>query len=629
MTTALIRITQLENIMRKLFVVFILFLLITVTSNFAADTIQSNIKKVENGLLPRIPVKNKFKWNIYERMKHYRVPGVSVAVINNYRIEWAKGYGVLDIDTNEPVTETSLFQAASISKPVTAMAALRKVQEGKLSLYEDINNKLVTWKLPDDDITAKKKVMLKHLLNHSGGITVHGFRGYTKNEAVPTLPQLLDGKSPANSPPIRVNITPGKRYRYSGGGYCILQQAMIDIEKKPFPEIMRETVLEPLNMNNSTYEQPLPADMISHAAAGYRSDERPVEGKRHIYPEMAAAGLWTTPSDLAKFAIEIQLSLKNKSNRVLSREITDEMLSPFITPTVGLGLFLQKKGDAIYFNHGGGNEGFRCYLIAHKNKGYGAAIMTNSDNGSGLFDEILRGIAAVYQWENYLPVEVEIIEMAPENIENFEGRYRVSVDEVMTVVAEKGGLVLENPSDGRIEAFPVAQREFIAPEAGAKVTFILNDKGVATELEIRGEGRFRKAKRILDDYIAPYEYVLKGDYSRALEGYRRLMKAPRYRIYVSESRLNKLGYDLLRQKEYDKAISLFRINMKLYPESANVYDSLAEAYMEKGDKTNAIKYCEITLEKVSTDPNPNKDYLKLLKTNAEARLKKLKSSKNP
>ncbi|MBW1792487.1 MAG: serine hydrolase [Deltaproteobacteria bacterium] len=596
--------------MRKLFVVFPLVFFAIVTSIFTLDNIQPKIEKVENGLLPPIPVKDLFKWNIVERMEHHKVPGVSVAVINNFKVEWAKGYGVLDKETNDPVTETTLFQAASISKPVAAMAALRKVQEGKLSMYEDINNKLVTWKLPSNDFTAKKKVMLKHLLNHSGGVTVHGFRGYAVNEAVPTLPQLLDGESPANSAPIRVDILPGMRYRYAGGGYCIVQQVMIDIEKRTFPEIMKETVLEPLEMNNSTYAQPLPPEKINHASAGYRPDGSLVEGKRHTYPEMAAAGLWTTPSDLARFAIEIQLSLKNKSNKVLSQELMDEMLSPFVTPTVGLGLSLQKKGNAVYFNHGGANEGFRCYLIAHKNKGYGAAIMTNSDNGGALYTEILRSIAAEYHWENFLPEEVEIIELATERMEDYKGRYLINLDEVMTVTTDKGSLFLEGILDRKVEVFPVAENEFVGPEVGAMFTFVLDNKGTAIGLKIKVRRRIQKAKRILDDYVAPYEYVLKGNLSKALEAYRKIQTEKPKHFLIAEDRLNNRGYGLLRQKEYDKAISMFKVNTELYPDSANTYESLAEAYIAKGDKKNAVKYYKIVLEKIPADPRPDKEFLK-------------------
>src|SRR6185295_16912658 len=184
----------------------------------AQSPVQSRVERVENGLLPAVIVKGVPGWTVQERLKRYKIPGVSVAVINNYKVEWAKAYGVKDSDTNEPVTTETLFQAGSISKSVNAMVALKKVEQGKISLDENINAKLTSWKLPDNEFTAKHKVTLANLLSHTGGLTVHGFPGYAPGEALPTLPQILDGAPPANTPAVRVNMEPGTKFRYSGGG---------------------------------------------------------------------------------------------------------------------------------------------------------------------------------------------------------------------------------------------------------------------------------------------------------------------------------------------------------------------------------------------------------------------------
>ena len=335
---------------------------------------------------------------IEKEMIEYNVPGVSIAVISNYEIDWAKGYGVADIETNEPVTETTLFQAASISKPVTAMAALRFVMDGEIQLKENINNYLTNWKIPDNEFTQNKKVTLKNILSHTGGITVNGFRGYKKSEGIPTLLQILDGLTPANSAPIRVDTEPGKKYRYSGGGYTIIQQALIDITQMPFPEIMHEAVLSRIGMDYSTYEQPLPESLLQFAAAGHRSSGESVKEKRHIYPEMAAAGLWTTPGDLAKFAIEIQKSLKSKSNKVLSREMTELMVTPYISDNYGLGLRISERAGKPFFRHTGGNEGFKCLLSASLDTGVGVIIMTNGDMGVPLCNDIVEKIEKLYKW---------------------------------------------------------------------------------------------------------------------------------------------------------------------------------------------------------------------------------------
>src|SRR5215470_4262341 len=313
---------------------------ILLNTAFAQAPARSHIESVEQGLLPAILVKGDRGWSLQERMKHYKVPGVSIAVIKDFKIEWARGYGIKDVETNEPVTTETLFQAGSISKPVAAMAALKKVEQGKISLDEDINNNLTTWKLPDNQFTAKKKVTLANLLSHTGGLTVHGFPGYAPDEKIPTLPQILDGAAPSNTPAVRVDFEPGTRFRYSGGGVTIAQLAIMDIEKKPYPQIAQETVLGPLNMSSSTYQQPLPDNIRKKTATGYRPNGQAVIGKIHVYPEMAAAGLWTTPTDLAKFGIETQLSLAGKSNKVLTKEMTAKMVQPFIeTGPCGLGFF--------------------------------------------------------------------------------------------------------------------------------------------------------------------------------------------------------------------------------------------------------------------------------------------------
>jgi CubicO group peptidase (beta-lactamase class C family) len=270
-------------------------------------------------LLPPVLVKGAKAWTIEERLRHHQAPGVSIAVIKNFKVEWAGGYGVRDAETREPVTTETLFQAGSISKPVAAMAALKKVEQGRLALDEDVNLKLVSWKLPENELTAKRKVTLANLLSHTAGLTVHGFPGYAADEPLPNVAQVLDGAAPANTAPVRVDLEPGTRFRYSGGGTTIAQLMLTDTERKPFPEIARETVLAPLGMTDSTYEQPLPPARARRAAAGHHADGRPVPGKFHVYPEMAAAGLWTTPTDLARFGIEVQLSLQGKSNRCSPR----------------------------------------------------------------------------------------------------------------------------------------------------------------------------------------------------------------------------------------------------------------------------------------------------------------------
>jgi CubicO group peptidase (beta-lactamase class C family) len=335
------------------------------TESAPPAAVAARIQRVENGLLPdvRIQGRTPLRMALADRMRHYGAPGVSLAVINDGRIEWARGYGLREIGSSAPVTSTTLFQAGSISKPVAAMGALRLVQEGKLQLDEDVNRRLVSWKVPENEFTTEQKVTLRRLLSHTAGLTVQGFPGYAVDAPVPTLVQVLNGEKPANTPAIRVDIVPGSKYRYSGGGYCVMQQLVVDVTGKSFPQFMRETVLTRLGMKHSTYEQPLPPGRANDAATGYLPGGRAVPGKWHIYPEMAAAGLWTTPSDLARFAIEIQRSFAGKSRKVLSPEMTRQMLTRQINNVgVGLGLGLEGEGHSARFAKDGRNEGFDAML---------------------------------------------------------------------------------------------------------------------------------------------------------------------------------------------------------------------------------------------------------------------------
>ena len=241
-------------------------------------------------------------------MELYHVPGLSIAVIDNFQIAWVKAFGVIESGSATPVTPTTLFQAGSISKPVAAAGALYLVEAGKLALDENVNEKLKTWKVPDNEFTKNQKVTLRRLMSHTAGLTVHGFPGYDVDAPLPTLVQILNGEKPANTPPIRVDLVPGTQVRYSGGGVTIEQLLMMDVSGKPFPALLREIVLDKIGMADSSYEQPLPAPRAAKTASGTDANGKVVHGRWHIYPEMAAAGLWTTPTDLGKFAIEIALS---------------------------------------------------------------------------------------------------------------------------------------------------------------------------------------------------------------------------------------------------------------------------------------------------------------------------------
>jgi CubicO group peptidase (beta-lactamase class C family) len=369
------------------------------TAWLAQPSEAARVARVEASLAPAtLPGEEPIRLSLQRWMELYKIPGLSVAVFDKNTLVWAKSYGVKQAGGSEPVALDTLFQAASISKPVTALAALRYAEQGKWSLDANINDTLVSWKVPDNELTKEQKVTLRRVLSHTAGLTVHGFPGYAVNEPLPTLQQILNGEKPANTEPVRVDLTPGTEPRYSGGGLTVVQLMMVEQLKKPFPRIMKEAVLAPLGLKNSTFEQPLPPALAAMAATGTRASGESVEGRWHLYPEMAAAGLWTTPSDLARIAIEVSKARAGTSKRVLSQAMTKQMLTK---QSEGFGLGFQLYEGTDRFGHGGWNDGFQAALIAFADSGSGVVMMANSDNGALLFERLAASMAAEYGWKSF------------------------------------------------------------------------------------------------------------------------------------------------------------------------------------------------------------------------------------
>ena len=445
--------------------------------------IEAKIQHIVNNIATAVTIKGQADSHVTlaARMAAEHVPGVSIAVIHNGKIEWARGFGVTKIG-GAPVTVNTLFQAGSISKPVTAMGVLHLVQSGQLNLDADINQYLKTWKVPENSFTAQKKVTLRELLTHTAGVTVHGFPGYASNETVPTLVQVLDGAKPANTPAIRVDTVPGTIWRYSGGGYVITQQLLLDVTGKPFPDFMHDTVLGPLGMTHSTYEQPLPAARAADAATPYDQNGAAIAGGAHTYPEMAPAGLWTTPSDLARYAIAVQETLAGQSGGVLSKATTSEMVKPGGLGDWGLGLEVGGKPDHPYFEHGGADEGFISNLVGYDH-GDGVAIMTNGDNGGALGNEILRTIALEYHWPDFAPTQNTVAEVDPKLLGAYAGYYRQGRFVVVTLSRSGDHLAGSQGAQSLGGLYPASDREWFFTNNPARLTFEVASNGDATGFE--------------------------------------------------------------------------------------------------------------------------------------------------
>ncbi len=362
------------------------------------NSLEARILRVENGFSPSVAIRGDAAGtSILDRMKATGTPAVSIAVIEDFRIVWAKSYGLKEAGKPAPVDTSTVFQAASISKSLTATAVMKMVQSGILKLDQPVNSYLINWKLPENNFTRQQPVTLAHLLSHTGGVNLPSFPGYPVGTPLPNLLQILDGSSPANTPQVRVTSRPGTAFNYSGGGSLLLSQVLSDIRKQSYAALMQEMMLTPLGMTRSCFEQSLGTTWQANAAMAH-VDGKPCPGGGSVYPELSAAGLWTTPTDLARFAIAHQLAALGRNDSFLSRELEQLMLTPWGSQEYGLGFSLDSIFQGKYFGHSGGNRGFASMVLAHKEKGYGVAVMVNSESME-LIREIIISVAAEYGWE--------------------------------------------------------------------------------------------------------------------------------------------------------------------------------------------------------------------------------------
>jgi CubicO group peptidase (beta-lactamase class C family) len=407
----------------------------------------------------RVPV------SLRQRMAQLNIRAVSIAVIRNGKLDWARAYGYADREWKIRATPDTLFQAGSISKPLTALAALQRVEAGTLDLDRNVNDYLKTWKLPDNKFTAVRKVTVRNILNHTAGLTVWGFPGYTRSVGSLSTVDVLDGKG--NTAPIRVWKEPDQSWRYSGGGYTILQLLLCDQSGLPFATLMRDAVLKPLDMSHSTYEQPLPEALRAMAAAGYRRNGSKVDGDWHVYPEMAAAGLWTTPSDLAKYVSAIQKANRGDT-RLLSSQLTRAMLTPGMNND-GLGLMISE--DGLRFGHGGADEGFQADMTGFLDGRAGVVIMTNSDNGGRLAQELMLTLGKLYGWEGMQPVELSVAEVPATTLDSLTGTYATPTgrDDGTTMdieISRKDDTLVASYNGVTLTLLPESDRKFFDRERG-------------------------------------------------------------------------------------------------------------------------------------------------------------------
>ncbi|WP_323756031.1 serine hydrolase domain-containing protein [Roseivirga sp.] len=560
-------------------ILLIVILLQSCTEKSNEDNTADLIRKVETGLTTWVHIEGDSTWSIQDRMEHYGIPGVSIAVIYNGEIAWVKGYGVMDKESQTPVTTQTLFQAAATSMPVTAYGALRLVEQNNLGLDENINSYLESWKVPGNAFTEEKKVTVRNLLNHSAGIYPYGTGSYSISEELPTLVEILNGSSPASNEPITVNKEPGESVSFAYASYVPIQQMMLDVGREAFPEIMHELVLQPLEMNNSTFNQSLTADQLTKAATGYLQDGSMVEGRRHIYPATASHGLWTTAEDYAKFITHIQQS----------KDLTELMGTPYGVSnsgwsfTLGLGFQLLNRNDEIYLRHHGWNTGFYAEIAAHRDKGYGVVVLTNSTFPE-FNAEVMRSVALAYDWSNYVPVHQKM-EIEPSLVDEIIGKYQ-SDEVIVEIYQEDNQLFYKNIlAEQGEELIKVSDSLFVLRSSSQFIQFKPDSENGTINLQYlnrNDEAVLSTLVKVASNKKYPVEFLLEGDFENALIAYKNWKELNPTHPMVTEYYINDIGYDFYHADRMTLSLNTFKVNMMLYPDSYKVYDSYAEACMKAG-----------------------------------------------
>ncbi len=457
---------------------------------------KERIKTIENGLLKSIVFEgeNPERMKLFERMAYYKIPGVSITAIDNFQIEWAKGYGVTQINSQDPVTVSSIFQATAISQAVSAAGLLTLVIRGEIGLDVNINDYLQSWTIPENQFTLKEKVTLRRLLSRNSGLVPLEYEGVESIENKPSLLQIFSGEKTKN-PPVYVSSTPGTVLEHSEANFAILEKLIEDINGQLFAEFMDKAVLTPLKMEHSSFADSLPEHLFMDALFGHNREGFPFTGKGHFYPVIAANGLWTTPSDLAIFAIELMSAALGRSQNIFDPELARNMLSVHVG-NQGLGFFIGDEGDNLHFFIRGKNEGFSSYLVGYPVKGQGVVIMANSENGEYLIDEILRAVAEAYGWPHFLPEIKKYFRLDSSIYQLYEGLYEVNPTYQLNVSYEDYYLIIQPTGQKATQFFVENATTFFSTDPYIRIRFVLDAGGTVTGL-VLGQRDFRlEAKKI-------------------------------------------------------------------------------------------------------------------------------------
>ncbi len=538
-------------------------------STYSQETLEKIIE-VENNITGPLVLNNDRPCTIAERMVKYKVKGLSIAVIHDYKVAWAKGYGWADESEKRPVTTETLFEPGSISKSLNAVGILKLAQENKIDLYTDINTYLITWKFPYDSLSKGKVITLAHLLSHNAGLSTHGFPGHNIKGPIPSVLQVLDGIPPAVTPAVRSLFEPDLKFQYSGGGTTITQLLLTDVTRQPYEVWMYDNVLKPMGMVNSTYAQPPPIDKRYLCASGYKRNGSPIINKFHVYPEQAAAGLWMTPSDLSQYIIDMQLAYKGSASSVLNPEMVKLHLTPYNNGPAAMGTFIQDRNGAKYFEHSAGNDGFCGQFFGSLDEGYGVVIFLNSDDGKLLY-EVINSVAKAYNWKNFYQASrhQKSVKVPNNVLRTYEGIYLF--DDSWAGIGKRNNEYHFHTNNMYVKMHFSSPTKFINEEFSAEKEFIKDANG-----NIFGYTRTVDGK----EYPQSVKVVTPDT------------------LTLEKNVFGEIGWYLLETKKYQESIFYLRRGTKLFPEDLNMLINLAHAHLFNNDYKSAIAIYKAHVEDI-------------------------------
>lgn len=587
--------------------VLILLIKAFLSQPLSAQTLEEKIRLVENSLMPFVPIEGYAGWTIEERMKVHQVQGLSIAVIKDFQVEWAKGYGWADTARQIPMTPDILLSAGSISKWVMSAGVFKLVEEKKLTLDDPVNTFLKSWQLQDNDLSKTRKPTLRMLLSHTAGTSQSAYFGYEPSVSpLPSLVDILDGKSPDGTRRVGIVREPGSGFQYSGGGSLIAQLAMMDVSGEEFEPLMRRLIFDPLGMDEATFSQPLDPKFAEKASWGYQ-DAVWFKGTPYVYPQQAAAGLYATPRALADFVIEMQLAYQGKG-KLLSQASAREMMTAQAIfqegnntkEEIAVGPFLLQQPDNTedrgkYFYFDGANAGFISSAMGNLTEGYGVVVMVNSGNDyNGLHKEVKRAVAEVYDWYNFLPKPIQPVNLSSAVLNEFEGRYRKNDDEVLTVQREENHLIVRYNGGMPIYTFPIGGDSVVFTDYNIRGWFTRDEKGQVTG--IQNQYQQEPLPRMVDGEFTLYELFATGRYAQAKD---RLRQRD-----MDESAITYLAYENARKLDIAQAI--LEVAEEKFPKSGLVWERWGDFYLLKGDPTKALESFKKSIEFAPFNPDLRK-----------------------